>query len=476
MKLKLITEGISYLPNSGVDLAQIEQRLQGEAKVNQIDLMQFLEANGTFVFQPQDSPNDIIKIEPFQKSVNLNIAPTDPEALESFQGARIYYAYRVADPADIDLDFYKAKQEPPILRALSAISPPRGKFRRLNNLDSLSAKHQELLRDLNSKSVQYHNDAHRAQVHGELQGDIDVIKQVEGLLKTNGVESVDGLRKILAKSTRRYNTGKKKLLPALKNALGHIIKHPRNAHEAQLRTTILDQIINKVNVIGQWGDGHDVFPDIIAYPTSTVRAGETQSFNQEFANRISEAYGGVPVIEIAKRPREDTTDYFESTIDRAALQRFANTIHNKYLTTPPGPALAKKRQITRKTQLKYLGAVRYNETILPTDPRWPKLWADKEFAKLQKGLERTPVGLQPTYKSLAGPSGSMGSKRRYVQLFGKSAGVSQYNSDDQLRGKNVLIVDDNIQYGGTMETLHKLVNEASPQSITVFVPFYFGKF
>lgn len=488
MRLKTITEGISYRPGSEFDIAQVQEQLRDKGG-NQIGLMQYLEGNGTFVFHPEDSPNDIIKIEPFQKSVYLNMAPTDPEALESFQGVKVYYAYRVADAQEIDLDFYKAGENP-IKKATEELKKMAEKPDDLldptylelilttsNTIKFLINKKSDLGKVLTPKHSLYYNDAAREKEHTAIKKKINTINAVIKLLNDYGLESVEQLKTKLRGSDRQHNSGKSKLLPALKNALGHIIKHPRNPNERELRATILDEIIKKINVVGQWGEGHDVFPDVIAYPTSTIRDGETQSFNQELANRLSEAHGGVPVIEIAKRPRGDTDDYFESTINRNALRREATHLLKRLKSKKDANQnvgnLVEKMTITPEKHRKYLPDL--NEIVDPlVHPEWVDLWVAKEYAKIREALEGTPVGQNPTYKSLARRSGSMGSKRRFVQLFGKGTGESQYSSEDQLRGKNLMIVDDNIQYGGTIETLHQLVNEASPQSVTVFVPFYLG--
>lgn len=55
--------------------------------------------------------------------------------------------------------------------------------------------------------------------------------------------------------------------------------------------------------------------------------------------------------------------------------------------------------------------------------------------------------------------------RRYIKMW---------QQDVNFRGKRILIVDDNVDQGGTLERIHDLVIKQKPKSIDIYTPLYIG--
>ena len=59
----------------------------------------------------------------------------------------------------------------------------------------------------------------------------------------------------------------------------------------------------------------------------------------------------------------------------------------------------------------------------------------------------------------------LGNDKRYLQMFDQPQGITS---------KRVLVVDDNVAYGGTMEIVNDLLLKRQPEEIVIFTPFYMG--
>lgn len=105
-------------------------------------------------------------------------------------------------------------------------------------------------------------------------------------------------------------------------------------------------------------------------------------------------------------------------------------------------------------------------------PTWDNLvndWAATELRKLREELTRKARGSTGSAVRIAH---TFGDKRRYVKLYGHAGPgpVGLHHQLARIKGKNCLLIDDNVAGGSTIELIEQIAQYYKPSRIDAFVP------
>jgi len=426
MKLKNIQEGIVYRPYGGKTIDQVVAANPTKAG----DVEYLLDA-GTFVYRDIDRPDDIVKVEPIRKVTKLSsVLPKENDSLSSFDG-EIMYGFKIANPKDVEYEQEEVVDYTEILQELKRVT-------KASNYASLKKAEADQFMKLN-KTKRELETAEDPKGYEDLiikyKENMELIGDVIDLLGQENVEDIKGLKTISKNNSKAQKAAVKRALIVLKAGLAAAVKHPQTKHQKTMQTQILKELVKAF-----LKNNNQVY-ELVLYPESRSDVGKM------LATTLAKHYGS----EVSKIPKLEKGKAF---VYDKELMRNAENKHKRAKAGQIAKHILKRMIITPERQMHFLKKVFYDENIPATDPRWVKLWFAKEKKKL---LDRNATDSKGVHST----------KRRFLQRFT----IEGMN----LKGKDILIVDDNVHHSGTMESLNHMIQEMEPASVDMLVPFNFPK-
>lgn len=421
--MKLLTLSRRHIPE-GISLKNPPSAI----KLSRSDLVVVVRRNG-FIIRDDDHPDDIIQFEPFHGARSLNdlsAMSSSGQSLSSFSGQQIYFGYKISKADDINASFSANYDFSVVSDSIDILGdydkwkrenfPLRSQRPRHGKLDSLNSLKQEI-EWIKKQSLS-------SELHKYSQVMMDIINAINYLNGTNdpglqggeiyNISSVSGLKEALGRIKTKSAQTVEPLLKASAIAFAKAVKDPQNNEEIKLREYIISKVLKKFTEFGK-------SYDLIVYPESK------SSFNGELADRLAKSMGSraVRVDKLA-----------DPTVNRSAL----------------GDRARRDFEARRGSDVKDISGnvvARGPSKGQEADPNWASAWEDKEARKLE------------------GPEGSeikrrFQDKRRYLNLFADPTDI-----DD-----DILLIDDNIDSGSTMEIIHGLLNQYNPSVLDMFTPFH----
>ncbi len=209
------------------------------------------------------------------------------------------------------------------------------------------------------------------------------------------------------------------------------LKHPQNQQDKQVLSKFLELAVQQFIKIPNIANY-----DYVVYPQSSG------SFNILLAKSIADQTGGM-ALQVNKLPRERVK------VDRDQLmQRGKQEIEGHRALTGPDA-----------------GKIRYEPrtgTQFYDDPdKFVEDWTETEHRKLEGLTQRGPQDQPMKAKDVPKD------KRRYLKMFGQEG-------TEEAAGFEVLIVDDNIVGGSTVELVHEILSKLQPPPTRIdsYVPLY----
>ena len=185
----------------------------------------------------------------------------------------------------------------------------------------------------------------------------------------------------------------------------------------------------------------------VLYPQSS------SEFNKDFADAIAKLLG-IPsglVLQLRK------TIFHEENIEDIEDAKLFNL--------PELEEAGKFLQEKKRERLRGYDKIMDIGDIEVSDARWPKAWVDREVIKLKREMRIDENG------NIVIHGTRFKDKRRYVRIFsnnykdsdGKEGLLSNILKDD-----DILIIDDNVDSQGTLESMHDIL--VGVNSVDIYVP------
>ena len=397
---------------------------------------------GQFTFRdptvgPYNSENeyDFVKIVPANEHKSFRIK-SDPKSLSTFVDVEIWYGYDIESPEEFSLDDENNDWDEEHSRILDlyheitetnypydsgSIRIRQGK----NTIDDLWNFHAAWRR------------------HPHTETGRKITDSVEELIKIMGKyekPTVSSLLKIFkSKVTKRSKIH----LGKIKWTFADLLKHPRDGKEEKIKNTFVKL-------------GSELFrtkikdEDYVAvlYPQSSSQ------FNEDFANAIAELLEIPFTLQLQK-----TIFGRDVALEDIPIEELVNMPELEIA----GEFLQKKR----REEMDGHGKLQDIEHIKVLDTRWPKAWADKEARKLKKAMTIDKNG-NIVVHALASKD-----KRRYARIFSDAYIDSDGNKESLSNigeGAHILIIDDNVDSQGTLESIRDMIAGIGPASVDIYVP------
>jgi phosphoribosylpyrophosphate synthetase len=401
-----------------------------------------------YLYRAKDHPEDIVHMEPIDKLVELPAIPDDPHALPSFEGIHIYYAYAVVPSSDF-------------VEPGSASSPEANYTDYTELVDSVAhlvhpeeprSEVERALADAN-RQVRW-GMAYNPTIQAEAEEDVKALEKALETMDKVGVSTLADLSDSTQKA-HDYINYKGKFLFHAAQSLAKKIKNPSPEEQETSDQFIRGAIQRLVQV-------HKQPFDIIAYPSSKKKAGS--NFNIRIAKALQDVYPNAKPIEISKLSGNETEINWEAVYDRAlTYHEEAKAGMHKRGRANLNMSPDRRAKVTDSSYFNVadLPQVDPEITLTPADEEWVEWWVAQLVAQLE-----VPVKMSGDKPIVAKTLQKLGSNKRYLKMFAKPT--------EDLRDKAILIVDDNVAYGGTMQILNDLVREQSPKEVLIFTPFYMG--
>lgn len=399
-----------------------------------------------YLYRPEDRPEDIVHLQPLDSAQSLSTLPNDPNRqLPSFAKAKIYYAFKVVPNTSFVNPEAGIDQKEDYTQALQdaidvSHKPTRDAIKSANSLEDV----EQILRKVQIAQVDRNMGQKSRDSAKESEGPIRTLRQA---MVDNGFQTLDELE-AYSRSAADYNDYKQKFLFHAAQSLARKIKNPQTVGEARMSTAILLRAVQNFRRV--MGGNFD----FIVYPESS------KQFNLHMAEEFKSIYPNAQIVPLSKLAGSSTT------IDADAIYDRASKLHNMAVSGQKMPArlnmdLERRSHVTssKMYNIADLPPVENNETLKPADPRWVDWWSAQLAGKLEAAMRR--AGDRPI---VAKDLQMLGHDKRYLQMF------SQPGVD--CRDKSILVVDDNVAYGSTMEIIHDMLYKSRPRSIMLFTPFY----
>ena len=435
-----VAEGIGFVPaqNSYTRDDLFGASLSIGAKVPDFDIL-FQGRN--LYYSAKDSPDDLIRFEEAVSSQDLSTLDPSDKALSSFTG-KVNYGFRTT-PVKVYKDQVFDQLISPLEKAKSLMGG-----RKVSGNPTVREMEYEIKMcsstSQEARDAGYEYDPQRAK---DLKSATDVMLYVYnktpgitgGRLATRGLgnrprdPSYFEMNVNMAIDTIYKEVGERFMHDA-SYAMAKILKSDTPAAmvvSGQFMRLCVDQVdkLQKKNGIEY---------DFVLYPQSS------SDFNVRFATMLQDHIGveRLSPMMVSKLPGKSVT------IDKGEME---------------ARALRQAEKAYDPKTKKYKLSLRTGTQLFDTAEQYAAAWAANEHSKLTTALGKQLSSDKP----LAIKGAQYLDKRRYIKMF----------SDEGLAvisGKNVLIVDDNVVGGGTVELINDLaVNvEPPPNRVDVFVPLY----
>ena len=382
-------------------------------------------------FDPTDRPEDFVKIEPLNQAKSLpqfNI--TGRHILPAFEGSTIFYGFRFTTPEEQFSQELKDKKK----QLVSDRKELKAQLKKANATGTLKPRQKEIIDEVLLKIAE--------QPYFPTEGYEDhVVPIINGRLEKEGLQRVTwnrvyGYMKERKKKKKTDDSAykiRKKLkeiesqlheidksaknkgtfLNAIEQAFLKKMKHPSTPEDRQFSEhfikTAVDHFVRLSN--GSY--------DYVLYPESSSEMNDTLAL--EIASRINaEPIKGFQKI---NQPTIDTHNYSKINKPNPEQQGLGGP-ESKQHRAIYGPSGLQKMVDTNKGQVKNI--TRANKPLRPYVRNW----------------EMTP-GLK---------------------------GNSENKTGHSFKNKRVLIVDDNVDSGGTFQAINQIIRKHGPRKIDYYAP------
>lgn len=368
--------------------------------------------NGDFEIRDSDYPDDLIVFEPFYTAKKLRNIPADLKSLSSFEEAesKIYYGFALRPASQVSDQQVDQLRERHKLA--SGFVTTDSLLNAVTTAIEVGVKEISQLKcTLVELKYQERNSVEGSSRQSEIRRKFDAVAMVLDFVATNDIsQTLPEIKLDLADNSRTSGANVRQYMKDAVIAINKAIKHPKKQSEQALRDYIIKKSIEHLTRI------NNRHYDYVVYPESS------SGFNKILGSELAKAYG-CKHTEIPKIPAKFDKDELEL---RAMKMQAAG--RGKAINTSNG-------------------------IIKPSDKSWPDEWAKKEMRKLGKYMQQGgQIKNAPQ------------DKRRYVINFDMPSDIET--------GSAILMVDDNVDGGGTMERLHAIMSTSKPTVIDIFTPFY----
>lgn len=378
---------------------------------------------------PADQPGDIIKLEPVSMTQPLSAMNLDPASLRSIEHGAVYYGFRT-----VPADQHNASIMKSLLEPVEKVMDKYGARGRILNITNLRQMVRELMNPEQYRIAGLPQSEPDPEAAQELNDAIEAATEIHDKLQLK-VNLNDLTLKNAAAQVTKVTAAK--YAKAASYAMAQRLKHP-TAEDKPIIDQFLDMCMEQLAKL----------PGVEAYDY-VVTPESSSGFNKLLAKRIRKETGLLPKtgaatpLTIQKRLGKDVE------VSKEQLRTRARQIAPKY------------KNEDGTYDVNYRG----NTYEVDTEDDFVKMWSQNEYEKLQKEVSKIPKSKKAAIKGQ-----NYLDKRRYVKLF-SSTGA------EQTAGKSVLIIDDNIVGGATVELIHEILANVQPppKVIHVFIPLYISQ-
>lgn len=429
-----------------------------------------------YLHRPEDHPEDIVHTQLINKVEQLPAVPDDPHAIRSFRGAKILYAFTLVPSKGFTDPAVKSGWQLPHglesqIREFKTLYQEYYKFkgipvkdRKVFNTDAeLHTRLERVESEL--RKVEYDLKQYATQRLEKLKTDLsrerDLINSFLELMNTHKMKSLDELGE---EAGSYYDVDDKRItrnefaashLKYAAQSLARKIKNPTTDGEKQMSLEITNSAAANLARLT-----HPF--DVIVLPASS------SSYNLDVlvgAVKQQPGWENIPVVPLTKMTGRQASD----EIDVASLIERAEEAHQRSITSraPNSKLTLNPDQIARvRASIGDMPMPRIDETqpLSPSQPEWVEWWVAGRVAAIRAALSRhldVPVPI----KELT----DIDSYKKYMQIY-----TADPASLQGLKGKRVLVLDDNVNHQATMQMVHSLVKKASPAEVLIYTPFFMG--
>ncbi len=372
-------------------------------------------ANDTIYFNPTDSQEDVIKVVPAMKAETLK-PYVDRYQLPNFTGT-IYYGFKTVLGDD-----YRNKTIETILTPLEATLKHAGEGVTVKDCFDIAKEY---------------SDPRRWGKPGPPRPDLAELMANAGHLALKlrqlykwkqGTQDTLPIKQAIALVKERTGRGYAK---EASYQLAQRLKNPK-ADDQEVVNRFMEMCVEQIGKL----PGTAVAYDYVIAPASKG------SFNQSLAKLIARDRGSEFLI-IGKRLGKDVTVGADQIRERARRLE--------------APRCKKKDERGRDV---WILTVRGDKISYYTEDEFVEAWSTNEINKLQTAQRKMKSDVEPEIKAQ-----DYKDKRRYLKIYSKAG--AEATSD-----KAVLLIDDNIVSGGTLELIHEVLIQVQPppRRIDIFVP------
>lgn len=484
MKLRAVAnEGVFIKSYEGLDPTTVLQAKEGAGKRRGGGKggggLSDLYMGREYHYRPEDHPEDIVHLEPLNKVQELPAVPSDPHAIRTFKGAKIHYAFTIVSPDNFTDEAVRGGwQLPPDfigevrkLRQLydSAMRTVGVQKKEQRPLDTDADLHYRLDRIrirrqyITSQSNLYGDGYGDKELKG-LQEEEAIITKMLAYMDKLGVKSITDLEDdqqgvfTYSVNDKEREVSRGEFVSSHLNYAGQSlakkIKNPTTPDEREMSKQVTyAAAINLARLYKPF--------DLIVLPASS------SSYNIESlvtAVRQQPGWGEIPYIQLQKLTGDKVLD----EIDVASLIERAEEYNRRAIAKEPIhkglnliPSNLVKIQNSTDTPLPRIDM---SAVLTPENPAWIEWWTAGKIALIRATLSKY-IGKPVPIKALT----DIDQYKKYIQLYTASSQELQ-----QIAGKRVLILDDNVNHSATMQMVNAVVKKGNPQEVLIYTPFYMG--
>jgi hypothetical protein len=240
----------------------------------------------------------------------------------------------------------------------------------------------------------------------------------------------------------------KSILRKIAISFAQSLKHPSPKEEA-LKNQMIDNCVEIFNTLSD-----NIEYDSIVVPQSSSRFAAELAEKLEIANSITT---------IPKSQFKDVEIDVDELYNRAEQLYDNNKYHDRLKITKVtydkyAPLFISYLKDKNDTAANQIPATLHTDVVYNNDDNFPLLWTAKEGGKLSSYInknQKNPLNIKNVLT---------GDKRKYLKVF--------ETPQESFENKRILIIDDNIVSGGTIEQIHNLISQQGPNIVDMFVPFF----
>lgn len=412
-----------WIMNEGwsIDLSNIPfEELQAQLAGKSSNAIKWLKSRAQFSYSGRkDLPNDFVQVVPLNKSVEPNIVPAIKRALPSFEGMKIYYGFTF-----VTANNYQDKYSSYTKRA--------------NPVNVIEDQIAKIEQDYDKYKISY---PPKQQPSARIAQDLDNLANhvIDTLVKTN----------ILT-----YN------------------KQMRNADEPFLHAyqQVSSQYRNDRNILEYFYFVY--FVNLLRRKIQLEKQFSTKEDSTKYLNAIKIAFS-----KSLKEPLTANGRKTQNQFIKLAAENFHRMMSNRQYQRIVYPYSSKE---FNEKFAKYLGNL-YGVPALMGFGKLPagKVSIDYPAIRAHYG-DKAQAVIDTINKGTAfGHSGLESANpdkpveiKNFPQPYRKY--IKMWYPLNNYRNKRILVIDDNLDAGGTMERIYDLVKQQQPKAVDIYVPLYIG--